>query len=159
MIGDPTSNRVVVQPQRITDIPSDSNSKPKQFKMQFQAPPDANEYHFAAYWISDTYLGVDAIKPVTVSFPTFAPRMGFFPLMALFFPRLQLKVEPLVEEANDSDDDISDPEEDTLAGQLASMRGQTVKRVDGDDDDEDDDSSDEEGPVGNVVDSSDSDSD
>ena len=72
----------------------------------------------------------------------------------------QLKVEPLSEDVNDSDDDISDPEEDTLAGQLASMRGQKVKRVpEGEEDDEDEESSDEDGPVGNAVDSSDSDSD
>lgn len=136
MIGDPTVNRVVVQPQRITDIPSEPNAKPKQFKMQFQAPPEANEYRFEAYWISDTYVGVDVMKPVS------------------------LKVEPLSEDVNDSDDDISDPEEDTLAGQLASMRGQKVKRVpEGEEDDEDEESSDEDGPVGNAVDSSDSDSD
>ncbi len=69
MIGDPTVNRVVVQPQRITDIPSEPNAKPKQFKMQFQAPPEANEYRFEAYWISDTYVGVDVMKPVSVSSP------------------------------------------------------------------------------------------
>jgi hypothetical protein len=66
MIGDPNSNRVVVQPHRITDLPSDG-AKPKQIKMQFQAPPEVNSYHFEAYWISDTYLGSNITESVTVS--------------------------------------------------------------------------------------------
>lgn len=55
----------------------------------------------------------------------------------------------------DSDDDISEPDEDTLAGQMAMMRGGKVKpsAVHGDDDDDEsgsedeyESSSDEEGP-------------
>lgn len=75
------------------------------------------------------------------------------------------------------DGDISDPEEDTIAGQIAMMKGQRVKKVDGDENGEEEDSSDEEGDGGSgsdsdsdsedeaprgkkvVVDSSDSDSD
>ena len=60
------------------------------------------------------------------------------------------------EAQSDDDDDISEPDEDTLAGQMAMMRGGKVRPsgVHGNDDDEDDDgesgseyesSSDEEG--------------
>jgi translocation protein SEC63 len=58
------------------------------------------------------------------------------------------------------DGDISDPDEDTLAGQIAMMKGQRVKKADGQEDDEEDedDSSDEEGGGGRGSDSSDSDS-
>lgn len=50
---------------------------------------------------------------------------------------------------SDVEDDISEPDEDTIAGQMAMMKGQPVKRsnVHDDDDDEDDegDSGEEEG--------------
>ena len=68
----------------------------------------------------------------------------------------------MLEEAEDAeDDDISDPEEDSLAGQMAMMRGGSVKkRPDGDDEDSDEDdesSTDDDQKSDN--DSSDSDSD
>ena len=74
------------------------------------------------------------------------------------------------------DGDISDPDEDTIAGQIAMMKGQRVKKAKGGEDEDEDDTSDEEGDGGSgsdsdsdsedeaprgkkVVDSSDSDSD
>ena len=82
----------------------------------------------------------------------------------MFEPELmnhfQLEVEDasaLGEEAQGAEDEISDPEEDSLAGQMAVMRGGTVRRRQAESDDEDDESDtdgDEKG--GN---SSDSDSD
>lgn len=83
------------------------------------------------------------------------------------FVSKQLRVDEPAVEADD-DDDISEPDEDTLAGQLAAMKGEKVKRKgsDGEDgssseeDSDDDSSSDEDGPKGkNDDDSSDSDSD
>jgi translocation protein SEC63 len=57
------------------------------------------------------------------------------------------------------DGDISDPDEDTLAGQIAMMKGQRVKKADEQDDEDEEDSSDEEGDGGRGSDdSSDSDS-
>ena len=44
------------------------------------------------------------------------------------------------EEAQGAEDDISDPEEDSLAGQMAMMRGGSVKKRQAGSDDEDDDS-------------------
>ena len=46
----------------------------------------------------------------------------------------------LGEEAQGAEDDISDPEEDSLAGQMAMMRGSSVKKRQAGSDDEDDDS-------------------
>lgn len=46
----------------------------------------------------------------------------------------------LGEEAQGAEDDISDPEEDSLAGQMAMMRGGSVKKRQAGSDDEDDDS-------------------
>lgn len=48
----------------------------------------------------------------------------------------------LTPEEQGAEDDISDPEEDSLAGQMAALRGGSVKRVaeGGDSEDDDDDS-------------------
>lgn len=69
-----------------------------------------------------------------------------------------MKVEAVKEEEEGSDveDDISEPDEDTIAGQMAMMKGQPVRRSgQGDDDDE----SGEEGESGEEDSDSDSDSD
>lgn len=55
----------------------------------------------------------------------------------------QLKIEEPSADADDlNEDDISDPEEDSLAGQMAAMRGGSVKRslIHADDDESDDES-------------------
>jgi len=77
----------------------------------------------------------------------------------LSYADFQLRVEEQPADAEyDSDDDISEPEEDSLAGQMAMMRGGKVKpsgvhRQDDDDDesgseDEYESSSDEDKPKG-----------
>ncbi|OCF32886.1 translocation protein SEC63 [Kwoniella heveanensis BCC8398] len=140
LLGDSKLDKVIVPPIKITDIPlprpDGLPSEPKEFTLQFQAPPQPNLYSFVAHWRSDTYLGADVQVPI------------------------MLKVEELsAETLSDDDDDISEPDEDTLAGQMAMMRGGKVKPsgVHGGDDEEDDESdtdgegayessSDEEGP-------------
>lgn len=62
----------------------------------------------------------------------------------------------LGEDAQGAEDEISDPEEDSLAGQMAVMRGGSVKKRQVESDDEEDDS-DTDGDE--KEDSSDSDSD
>ena len=55
----------------------------------------------------------------------------------------QLEVEDvsaLGEDAQGAEDEISEPEEDSLAGQMAMMRGGSVKKSQAETDDEDDDS-------------------
>lgn len=81
---------------------------------------------------------------------------------AIFDEMLQLKIDDLSSLNADeqvSEDEISEPEEDSLAGQMAMMRGGTVKKR-GDDDDSDEESGtdDEEGNESSSG-SSDSDSD
>ena len=101
MIGDQKLDRVIVQPTKVTDIGPD---KVRTFSVQFQAPPQAGLYTFQAIVKSDSYLGSDASRAV------------------------KLKVDdPSALEEEDVEDEISDPEEDTLAGQMAVMRGQKVK--------------------------------
>ena len=65
-------------------------------------------------------------------------------------------VSELGDEAQGAEDEISDPEEDSLAGQMAAMRGGAVKKRSAESDDDDDSDTDgDEKPN----DSSDSDSD
>jgi translocation protein SEC63 len=59
----------------------------------------------------------------------------------------QLKIDDisaLNAEEQTAEDEISDPEEDTLAGQMAAMRGGAVKRTLAPEDSEDESSTDEE---------------
>jgi len=68
---------------------------------------------------------------------------------------VQLRVEEPTGEDEPSEDEISEPDEDSLAGQMAAMRGGAVKKKDDDDSDESGTDDDE----GSDSDSSDSDSD
>lgn len=127
LMGDSKLDKVIVQPTRIADIPLPSSdgtpASPRDFSLQFQAPPQANLYSFVLHLTSDTYVGADIKKPV------------------------MLRVEPAAEE-DDEEEDISEPEEDTLAGQMAMMRGEKVKpsAVHDESEYETDTSSDEDGP-------------
>ena len=71
LLGDSKLNKVIVQPIRITDLPlprlDGLPSEPREFSLQFQAPPQANMYSFVLYASSDTYLGADVEKPIMVS--------------------------------------------------------------------------------------------
>ncbi|KAK4545357.1 hypothetical protein LTR36_003537 [Oleoguttula mirabilis] len=70
-------------------------------KMQFQAPPQAGEYKFVMQMMCDSYMGFD------------------------YKQEAALVVED-VSKANEVDDDdyISEPEEDSIAGQMAALKGQ-----------------------------------
>ena len=79
-------------------------------------------------------------------------------------PRKQLKIDDpatLTSEEQGADDDISDPEEDSIAGQMALMRGGNVKKspVHGESDEDSDDSSGTDDDEKSGDGSSDSDSD
>ncbi|KAF2119972.1 Sec63 Brl domain-containing protein [Lophiotrema nucula] len=69
-------------------------------KMQFGAPPQAGSYTFVMHMICDSYIGMDTQKEVTL----------------------------VVEEASkaeefDEEDEISEPDEDTIAGQMRTLKG------------------------------------
>jgi len=145
LIGDRRTDRVVVPPIRVTNVPLSDESRPshnyRTYKMQFQAPPQVSIYPFSVHVISDTYIGEDAVRDV----------------------KLQV-VDPAVlgADADVEEDEISDPDEDTLEGQLAAMKGGRVKAspIHGEDvDEEEDEEDDESGTDDDDDDSSDSDSD
>ncbi|KIS65795.1 protein-transporting protein SEC63 [Mycosarcoma maydis] len=131
MIGDQKLDRVIVQPTKVSDIGAD---KVRIYSVQFQAPPQAGLYTFQAIVKSDSFLGSDASRMV------------------------KLKVDDASVLEADEEDEISEPEEDSLAGQMALMKGQKVKpsRVADDKESDDESATDEQE---DHTDSSDSDSD
>ncbi|KAJ1979782.1 secretory subunit [Dimargaris xerosporica] len=112
VLGDPKSNRFTLSPIRITDL-----SSSKSIKVQFQAPNSPGTYALTMFLKSDSYMGCD----------------------------LQQKLEFVVHNASElpyesePDDDISEPEADSLAGQMAQMRNQQAGGGKQPDDDTSDD--------------------
>ena len=124
---------------KITDVPHADSRHPdtyRSYKMQFQAPQNVGLFTWKVFVVSDTFVGDEAVRDIT------------------------LKIDdPSVLAADDTnaEDDISEPEEDSLAGQMALMRGGSVKKRPEESDD-DESSTDEEDERKNDDDSS-SDSD
>ncbi|MBW0462774.1 hypothetical protein O181_002489 [Austropuccinia psidii MF-1] len=138
LIGDHKLNRIFMPPSRFTDL---GYNKVRILRTTFQAPSNPGLYTFQAYVKSDSYVGTD----VQAS--------------------MQLRVESKdgMEDGND-EDEISEPDEDTLAGQMAAMRGQPTKRLKtkskaGDDDSSSDEDSSTTDGSEDTDSSSDSDSD
>lgn len=50
-----------------SDDKKQDSGKGKTLKLPFAAPPEPNEYKLEAYWISDTWVGCDLVKPIIVS--------------------------------------------------------------------------------------------
>ena len=105
VLADEKSNRVVVPPLKIADIPKARlpgeailKHDYRAYKIQFQSPPNVGIFTWKVYVISDTFVGGQVTR---------------------------------------DDDEISDPDEDSLAGQMAAMRGGNVKKRKGESDDED----------------------
>ncbi|GJJ07811.1 hypothetical protein Clacol_002016 [Clathrus columnatus] len=111
ILSDDKTNKVVVPPLQVYDIPLVDSGKPRNyrsFKFQFQAPQGVGLYTWRLRFISDSIVGEEIVRDLT------------------------LKVDDLsllTADEQHKDDQISDPEEDTLAGQMAMMRGGSVKRI------------------------------
>jgi len=118
VVGDLKLNRVIVPPLKLTDIPYDDPSKSRNYrtyKIQFQAPPQVGSYTWRLSIVSDTYVGEDAYRDLTLKIDD---------------------VSALGAEGEVAEDEISEPDEDTLAGQMAAMRGGKVKKKAASSDDE-----------------------
>ncbi|KAJ8472766.1 hypothetical protein ONZ45_g16537 [Pleurotus djamor] len=142
VLADDKTSRVVVPPMKVTDVPyatSNSDRNYRSYKMQFQAPQSVGLFTWKLYIISDTYVDEEATRSITLKIDDLSA---------------------LTADEKASEDDISDPDEDSLAGQMAAMRGQKVKKI-GNGEDDDDESDDESGTDDDEKDddSSDSDSD
>jgi translocation protein SEC63 len=141
IITDEKNNRVVVPPMKITDVPyystlASQDKEYRAYKLQFQAPPNVGYLSWKIHFVSDTFVG----EEVTINLA-----VGILPIWTFSradFMYAQLDVEDfsaLNDDEKGSEDEISEPEEDSLAGQMAVMRGGKVKKQD--DEDESDDES------------------
>jgi len=128
LVGDHKLNRIFVQPIKFTDV---GYTKTRVLKTSFQAPHSPGLYTFQAYVKSDSYVDTDVQASM----------------------QLRVEEKEAAEDAN-AEDDISEPDEDTLAGQMAAMRGKPTKQQK-----DSDDSDDTSGTESSDDDSSDSDSD
>ncbi|KAJ3081562.1 secretory subunit [Quaeritorhiza haematococci] len=128
ILGDMKQNRLIT----MTKV---QFSQEKTVRLQFQAPPTQGQWVFQAIIKSDSFIGCDASVDVklVVQPPEAAP-------------------------LEDEDDDISEPEEDSIAGQMQAMRtggvagpagaaagGSKKKAPKGEYEDSSDDSDDEDG--------------
>ncbi|KZT66980.1 hypothetical protein DAEQUDRAFT_813134 [Daedalea quercina L-15889] len=113
VMSDARSNKIMIAPMKISEIPL--GPRYRMYRQQFQGPPHPGFNHWRLHLISDTFVGEEVVHDV------------------------EWRVEdPSVVNVVDmgQDDEISDPEEDSLAGQMALMRGGTVRRHGDESDDE-----------------------
>jgi len=105
-LSDSKQGKIAVPPFTFTTFDKpifDANGKPsfdmQTLKAQFQAPPQAGHYTFVMHLICDSYIGFDTKMEVTL----------------------------VVDEASkaetiEAEDDISEPDEDSLAGQMNALK-------------------------------------
>lgn len=87
----------MVLPQKYTDI-----VRQRTIKIQFPGPPKAGIYSFTLFVKSDSVVGADLRREI----------------------RLQVEEASALPPEPDIDDDISEPDEDSIAGQMKLMREQ-----------------------------------
>ena len=124
-MGDPKVNRILVPPKKVTDITDEQT-----VQISFPGPPKPGTYTFSLFVKSDTYVGTDIQQDI----------------------KLTIRDKSDLPPEEDIDDSISEPEEDSIAGQMKMMREQGISGAlqGGQDprkaknDDSDSDSSDEE---------------
>ncbi|KAJ7132074.1 translocation protein sec63 [Mycena epipterygia] len=139
VLADDKSNRVVVPPLKITDVPfrrTGDASDFRAYKIQFQAPQNTGVLTWRVYVVSDSFVGEEATQDIAMKIDDLSA---------------------LTAEEQGDEDEISDPDEDTIAGQMTAMRGGNVKKSTLEDQESDEESStDDDKSSGS---SSDSDSD
>jgi translocation protein SEC63 len=144
-LTDARVGRIGVPPFTFTEFEKpifDAEDKPtfnmQTFKCQFQAPPQVGQFAFKMHLICDSYVGLDSTVDVLLDVQ-------------------ELSKAAVVE----SEEEISEPEEDSLAGQVQAMKGgpvgkdkgkgkkkkKKVQEVESDEEEEEGDESDTDGEV------------
>ncbi|KAL2367866.1 translocation protein SEC63 [Blastomyces gilchristii SLH14081] len=109
-LADSMQGRMAVPPFTFTTFDKpifDKDGKPtfnvQTLKMQFQAPPQVGKFLFSLYVVCDSYIGFDTVSEIT------------------------LEVEDLAKAAAlEEEDDISEPDEDSIAGQMQALKTGTA---------------------------------
>ncbi|KAL0577555.1 secretory subunit, partial [Marasmius crinis-equi] len=127
ILADDKSSRVVVPPMKITQVPyanpdAEDDKDYRSYKIQFQAPNGTGMFTWKIYLISDTFVGEEVSKTMT----------------------LKIEDASVLETEDPAEDEISDPEEDSLAGQMAAMRGGSVKKTQQDEESDEESSTDDD---------------
>ncbi|KAG6890192.1 hypothetical protein C0992_002849 [Termitomyces sp. T32_za158] len=125
VLGDDKTNRIVVPPTRITDIPfaqPHHERDYRSYKIQFQAPPNVGVFTWKVQLVSDSFVNEDTSREIT----------------------LKIEDASTLPNDNQSEDEISDPDEDSLAGQMAVMRGGAVKKKPNDEESDDESTTDDD---------------
>ncbi|KAI0687349.1 translocation protein sec63 [Earliella scabrosa] len=123
VLADVKSNKVVVPPMKVTDVPVADAARGidyRSYKIQFQAPQNVGLFTWKVFVVSDTFVGDEAARDV---------------LLKIDDPAV------LASDDANAEDEISDPEEDSLAGQMALMRGGAVKKSGAGEEESDEESS------------------
>ncbi|EWC44457.1 hypothetical protein DRE_06825 [Drechslerella stenobrocha 248] len=106
-LADRRAGRMIIAPMTILQFPEKTdNFQVQTFKLQFGAPPNAGEVHFQMHLVCDSYLGTDYKSSIV----------------------LKVDEQRMFEGRPREEDEISEPDEDSLAGLLASSQGKEVKR-------------------------------
>ena len=69
VLADDKSNRIVVPPLKISDVPASRPGKERDYrcyKVQFQAPPNVGLFTWKVYLVSDTLVGEELCRDITV---------------------------------------------------------------------------------------------
>ncbi|KAF5377761.1 hypothetical protein D9757_008081 [Collybiopsis confluens] len=161
VLADDKNSRVVVPPMKITNVPfsdpSGTDRDYRAYKVQFQAPQGPGMYTWKIYLISDTFVGEEVSRNMTVRV---ALSLTGLDSKQHIFDIEQLKIDDvsaLNADEQGGEDEISDPDEDSLAGQMAAMRGSKVKKAAQQGEDSEDESSTDDDEEGDDSSSSDSD--
>ncbi|KAI2819043.1 hypothetical protein CBS115989_4656 [Aspergillus niger] len=138
-LADAKQGKMAVPPFTFTTFDKplfDTDGKPtfnvQTLKMQFQAPPQVGDFTFVLNMLCDSYLGLDTKMEITLHID-----------------------DPAKAAALDEEDDISEPDEDSIAGQMQALKtGQPPKKKTKkpSDDSSDDDESDTDGDAGDTSD-------
>lgn len=70
VLADPKVGKVIVPPMKISDVPLANPGISKDYrsyKLQFQAPPQAQTFNWKVYLVSDTFVGEEVVRDITVS--------------------------------------------------------------------------------------------
>ncbi|KAF3026259.1 secretory subunit [Penicillium rubens] len=134
-LADAKQGKMAVPPFTFTTFDKpifDESGKPtfnvQTLKMQFQAPPQVGDFTFILHMICDSYMGLDNTAQITLHID-----------------------DPAKAAAVEEEDDISEPDEDSIAGQMQAMKtGQAPKKKPRDSDDSSE--SDTEGDAGDTSD-------
>ncbi|KAJ6591853.1 Sec63 Brl domain-containing protein [Mycena vulgaris] len=139
VLADDKSNRVVVPPLKISEVPfrrTGDASDFRSYKIQFQAPQNTGLLTWRVYVVSDSFVGEESTKDIVMKIDD---------------------VSALTAEEQGDEDEISEPDEDTIAGQMTALRGGSAKKSTLEDEESDEESSTDDDKSSG--DSSDSDSD